>query len=278
MSQTPQITLNDGSSIPAIGFGTYPMVGQAGFDGTASAIANGYRLIDSAVNYENEGAVGAAIRASGIRDEITVQTKLAGRHHETERAVQAGWESRYRLGLDQIDVMLIHWPNHSTGKYVEAWRGLVELRKQGVVRTIGVSNFAEQHLRAIIADTGVTPAVNQIELHPRFPQPEMLEVHRELGIKTQAWSPLGKRQAPFDEPAVAAAAEAHGVTPAQAILRWHVQRGVVPMPKSATPERQVSNLDVFGFELTDAEVQAISSLAQADGRLFGGDPLTHEEM
>jgi len=147
-----------------------------------------------------------------------------------------------------------------------------------LVRTIGVSNFTPAHLRRIIDESGVTPAVNQIELHPYFPQPEMRAVHEELGIRTQAWSPMGKRQAPFDEPAVAEAAAAHQVTPGQVILRWHVQLGSLALPKSATPERQRQNLDVFGFELTEPEMAAITALGRPDGRLFGGDPDTHEEM
>ena len=278
MTEIPQITLNDGSSIPAIGFGTYPLVGDEGFDAITSAIGAGYRLLDSAVNYENEGTVGAAIAESGVeRAAITVQTKLPGRHHETEAAVRSGWESRYRLGVEQIDVLLIHWPNPITGKYREAWRGLVELQRQGVVRTIGVSNFTEQHLRDIIDDTGVVPAINQIELHPRFPQEELLAVHRELGIRTEAWSPLGKRKPAYEEAPIADAAAAHGVSPAQVILRWHFQRGVIPLPKSATPERQAANLDIFGFELTEPEVSAVTALGRADGRLFDGDPDRHEE-
>lgn len=278
MTETPQITLNDASSIPAIGFGTYPLVGREGFEAVTSAIDIGYRLLDSAVNYENEGTVGAAISRSEVaRDDITVQTKLPGRHHDAEAAVRSGWESRYRLGVEQIDVLLIHWPNPITGKYREAWRGLVELQQQGGVRTIGVSNFTEQHLRDIIDDSGVVPAINQVELHPRFPQQELLAVHRELGIQTQAWSPLGKRKPAYEEDAVASSADAHGVSPAQVILRWHFQRGVIPMPKSATPERQAANLDIFGFELTDSEVAAITALGRADGRLFDGDPDHHEE-
>ena len=183
-----------------------------------------------------------------------------------------------RLGLDYLDLHLIHWPNPSVGKYVEAWRALVDLREQGLVRSIGVSNFTAEHLDRIIAETGVTPAVNQIELHPYFPQEEMRAVNEERGIRTESWSPLGKRQAPFAEPAVAAAAERLGVTPGQVILRWQVQLGSIPIPKSATPERQRQNLDVFGFELTDDEVAAITALGRPDGRLFGGDPDTHEEM
>lgn len=280
---TPMLSLNDGHQIPAIGFGTYPLVGDEGYRAVRSALDAGYRLIDSAVNYENEGTVGRAIRdflkESGTdRSEITVQTKLPGRHHETKRAITSGQESAARLGLDQIDVLLIHWPNPVTGKFRDAWRGLLELREQGVVRTVGVSNFTEQHLADIIADSGVTPALNQIELHPYFVQEPQRAEHKRLGILTQSWSPLGKRQPAYEQPAVADAADAHGVSPAQVILRWHVQLGAVPLPKSATPQRQVENLDVFGFELSDAQMDAITDLTRADGRLFGGDPNTHEEM
>ncbi len=183
-----------------------------------------------------------------------------------------------RLGLDRLDLELIHWPNPSVGKYGEAWRALVDLQKEGLVRSIGVSNFTADHLRRIIDDTGVTPAVNQIELHPRFPQEEMRRVHDDLGIRTEAWSPMGKRNPPYDEPAVAGPAERLGVTPGQVVLRWHVQIGSLPIPKSGNPERQRQNLDVFGFELTDDEVAAITALGEPDGRLFGGDPDTHEEM
>ena len=154
----------------------------------------------------------------------------------------------------------------------------MQLQQDGLVRSIGVSNFTRAHLVRVIEETGVTPAVNQVELHPSFPQPAMRAVHEELGIRTESWSPLGKRQAPFGEPAVADAAAAHDVTPAQVILRWQLQLGSVPIPKSATRERQERNLDLFGFELTAAEVEAISALGRPDGRLFGGDPDTHEEM
>jgi 2,5-diketo-D-gluconate reductase A len=192
--------------------------------------------------------------------------------------VQSVEESLQRLGLDYHDLCLIHWPNPRVGKYVEAWRALVALRERGLVRSIGVSNFTEHHLNDIIEATGVTPAVNQIELHPYFPQVQMREVNDSLGIQTESWSPLGKRSAPFDEGPVADAAQAHGVTPAQVVLRWQLQVGSLPLPKSATPERQRQNLDVFGFELKDSEVEAITGLARPDGRLFGGDPDTHEEM
>ena len=279
MAHVPTYDLNDGTTIPAIGFGTYPLRGEDGIAAIVSAIGAGYRLVDTAVNYDNEVEVGEAIRRSGVpRDELVVASKIPGRHHAYDDAITSVRESLARLGLERTDLHLIHWPNPSRGAYVEAWRALVQLQKDGLVRSIGVSNFTEEHLTRIIDDTGVTPAVNQVELHPRFPQVELREVHERLGIRTEAWSPLGKRRAPLDEDAVTAAATAHGVSPGQVILRWHVQLGSLPIPKSADPARQAQNLDVFGFELTAEQVAAISGLAEPDGRLFGGDPDTHEEM
>ena len=272
-------TLNDGAVLPAVGFGTYPLRGQDGIDAIVSALRVGYRLLDTAVNYGNEEEVGEAIRRSGVpRDEVLVTSKIPGRHHGYDDAIRSTKESLHRLGLDYLDLHLIHWPNPRVGKYVEAWRALVDLRKQGLVRSIGVSNFTEEHLNRIMEATGVTPAVNQIELHPYLPQAEMRAVHERLGIRTEAWSPMGKRQAPFGEPPVADAARRHGVTPGQVILRWHLELGNLPIPKSATPERQRQNLDLDGFELPDDEVAAITALGRPDGRLFGGDPDTHEEM
>jgi 2,5-diketo-D-gluconate reductase A len=277
-SQIPAHTLNDGTTLPAVGFGTYPLKGDEGIEAVQSALDAGYRLLDTAVNYENEREVGEAIRRSGIpRDQIQVASKIPGRDHGYDEAVASVQGSLERLGLDYLDLHLIHWPNPSVGKYVEAWRALVDLREKGLVRSIGVSNFTAAHLEKIIDATGVTPSVNQIELHPYFPQPEMREVHEQLGIRTESWSPLGKRQAPFEEPPIAEAAAKYGVTPGQVILRWQVQLGCIPIPKSATAERQRQNLDLFGFQLTDEEVAAITALGRPDGRLFGGDPDTHEE-
>ncbi|MDF8262865.1 aldo/keto reductase [Luteipulveratus flavus] len=275
----PTYPLNDGSTLPAIGFGTYPLKADEGVSAIVSALETGYRLLDSAVNYDNEQAVGEAIRRSGVpREEIQVTTKIPGRHHAYDEARASIRGSLERLGVDYTDLHLIHWPNPSVGLYAEAWQALVDARAAGEVRAIGVSNFTQEHLDRIIGETGVTPAVNQIELHPYFPQEQMRAVNERLGIRTEAWSPMGKRQAPFGEPPVADAAAAHGVTPGQVILRWHHQIGSLPIPKSATPERQQQNLDVFGFELTDDEVAAITALGNDDGRLFGGDPDTHEEM
>ncbi|MDQ6686558.1 MAG: aldo/keto reductase [Actinomycetota bacterium] len=274
----PEHELSDGTTIPAIGFGTYPLKGPEGVDAIRSAIELGYRLIDTAVNYGNETEVGEAIRLSGIpRERIMVTTKIPGRHHGYDDAVRSAHESLGRLGLEQIDLLLIHWPNPSQNQYPQAWRALVDLQQQGLARSIGVSNFTEAHLQRIIGETGVSPVVNQIELHPNFPQEEMREVNQRLGIRTESWSPMGKRQAPYDEKVIRAAADAHQIEPGQVILRWHVQLGAVPIPKSANRERQQQNLDVFGFELTPEEMDSITALGRPDGRLFGGDPESHEE-
>lgn len=276
---TPTYRLNDGHDIPAIGFGTYPLSGEECVGAVASAIAAGYRLIDTAVNYRNETEVGRAIQDSDVaREDLVVCSKLPGRHHGYDDARRSTEDSLRRLGLDRLDLHLIHWPNPSRDRYVEAWRALVDMQQEGLLRSIGVSNFTGEHLRNIIDATGVTPAVNQIELHPYFPQVEMRQINRDLGIHTESWSPLGKRQAPFTEPAVAEPAESRGVTPAQIILRWHVQLGSTAIPKSASPSRQRENLDVFGFSLSEDDMAAITHLARADGRLFGGDPDTHEEF
>lgn len=279
MADIPTYTLNDGTTLPAIGFGTVSLTGEDGTEAMRAALETGYRLLDTAVNYENEREVGEAVRRSGLpREEVRITSKVPGRHHAYDDAVASVRGTIERLGTEYVDLQLIHWPNPGRDTYPEAWRALVDCQKEGLVRSIGVSNFTGAHLARVIDETGVTPSVNQIELHPRFPQPEMLRVDEGLGIRTEAWSPMGKRRAPLDEPAVVAAADAHGVTPGQVIIRWHVQLGTLPIPKSSNPDRQRQNLDVFGFELTDDEVSAISALAEPDGRLFGGDPDTHEEM
>ena len=275
----PSYTLNDGHSLPALGLGTYPLGGPSGVEAIVSALRQGYRLIDSAVNYENEGAVGEAVRKAGVpRDEILVTSKLPGRHHGYAEAITCVHESLYRMGVDHIDLYLIHWPNPSVDRYVEAWQALIDLRNDGVLRSIGVSNFLPEHLSRIIADTGVTPAVNQVELHPYFPQEKQRQVDAQLGIRTESWSPLSRAGGLFAEPVITEIADAVGRTPTQVVLRWHVQLGAVPLPKSASPSRQAENLSVFDFELDDAQVAAISALGRADGRITGADPSVHEEF
>jgi 2,5-diketo-D-gluconate reductase A len=277
MTAIPTYPMNDGRTIPAIGFGTYNLRGEDGIASIVSALQAGYRLLDTALNYNNEVEVGEAIRRSGInRDEIMVTTKLPGRHHGFDETLASLEESRGHLGLDYVDLYLIHWPLPRIGKYVDTWRAMIQLREQGLVRSIGVSNFTPEYLSRLIDETGVAPAVNQIELHPRFPQQAMRQANLSHGIVTESWSPLA-RQHPVDtEPVIVAIAAEHEVTPAQVVLRWHVQLGAVPVPKSASPRRQAENLDVFGFRLTDAEITAISSLES--GRLWGGDPETNEEF
>lgn len=271
--------LNDGTQLPDIGFGTYPLRGDAGTDAVLSALEVGYRLIDTAVNYGNEDAVGRAIARTDVpRAEIVLTTKVPGRDHGYDETLASFDRSCAALGLATVDLYLIHWPNPSVGKYVDAYRAMVRLQEEGRVRSVGVSNFTPEFLTRVADATGVVPAVNQVEMHPFFPQAELRAFHTEHGIVTEAWSPLGKAAPVRQAAPIASAAEAHGVTPAQVVLRWHRQLGSVPIPKSADRGRQRENLDVEGFALTDAEVAAITALGRADGRLFGGDPNTHEEM
>ena len=271
--------LTDGTVLPDIGFGTYPMRGEEATSAVLSALGSGYRLIDSAVNYRNEDAVGRAIARTDVpRDEVVVATKIPGRDHGFDSTLASFDRSLEALGLETIDLYLIHWPNPSVGRFVDTWRAMVRLQAEARVGLIGVSNFTAEHLTRVADATGVMPALNQVELHPFFPQVELRAFHEQHGIVTEAWSPLGKA-APVKESApVAGAADAHGVTPAQVILRWHQQIGSLPIPKSADPQRQRENLDLGGFTLTDEEVAAITGLGRPDGRLFGGDPEMHEEM
>ena len=277
--EVPVVELHDHSTLPAIGLGTYSLNAEAGVTAIHEAIQHGYRLLDSAFNYENEGTVGRAVRTSGIpRDELWVTSKLPGRHHHYDEALTTVQESVYRTGLDYLDLYLIHWPLPRLDLYVEAWQALVEARKQGLVKSIGVSNFLPEHLDRIIEATGVVPAVNQIEMHPYFPQAEQRAVHERLGIVTEAWSPLGRGSALLSEPVLATIAKDHQRSAAQVVLRWHLQLGVLPIPKSSNPDRQADNLGIFDFTLTDSEMSAISALGRPDGRLVNQDPAVYEEF
>ncbi|MFH6678640.1 aldo/keto reductase [Clavibacter michiganensis] len=277
MTTIPTLELSDGNRIPAIGLGTYGLDDDAGAELVSGAIGAGYRLLDTALNYGNEAAVGDGMRRSGVpREELFLTTKLPGRHHGYDETIASFEESRASLDVDYVDLYLIHWPNPSVDRYVDSWRAFIELKERGLVRSIGVSNFTPAHLTRIQDETGVLPVVNQVELHPTFAQADLRAFHAEHGIVTESWSPLGTREQLMQDPAVVAAAEAHGVTPTQVVLRWHVQSGALPIPRSTDPERQRQNLDVFGFELTEEEVRAIGSGPQS--RLWDGDPDTHEEM
>lgn len=278
-SNIPSLTLTDGSTLPAVGLGTYRLNGSAGVEAMVSAIDQGYRLLDSAFNYENEGALGqAAARASVPREELRLTSKLPGRHHGFDEAIRTVEESLFRAGLDFWDLYLIHWPNPGVDKYVEAFGALVELQKRGLIRSVGVSNFLPDHLRRLKDEVGVVPAVNQIELHPYFPQAKMVALHEQMGIVTEAWSPIGRGNEIADEPVITEIAKELGRSAVQVILRWHVQRGVVALPKSANSQRQRENLEVFDFELSTEQVNAITALGREDGRLKGQDPASYEEM
>ncbi|MBD9732690.1 aldo/keto reductase [Streptomyces sp. H28] len=276
MSSIPSHTLNDGTTIPALGLGTWPMDDAEAERAVTTALESGYRLIDTAANYRNETGVGRAVARAGVpREEIVVTTKLPGRHHGYEETLASFEESRARLGLEYVDLYLIHWPLPRVDRYVDSWRAMIGLRERGLVRSIGVSNFTAEHIGRLERETGVLPSVNQIELHPYFPQEDLRAHHAAKGVLTESWSPLGRGSKLLDDLAVAAVAEAHGVTPAQAVLRWHLQLGALPVPKSSDPARQRANLDVFGFALDDAQMRTVSDRAH---RRIGGDPEVHEEF
>lgn len=275
----PEVTLNDGTTLPVTGLGTYGLWGNAGANAVSSGINAGYRLIDTAYNYENEGAVGEGIRRSGIpRDQLWVTSKLPGRYHTYEKALVAIQESLFRAQLDYFDLYLIHWPLPNQDTYVEAWQALIDAQKWGLVRSIGVSNFLPEHLERIIKETGVTPSVNQVELHPFFNQAHQRKVHTEHNIQTQSWSPIARAKDIMTNDTIRQIAEAHHKTIPQVVLRWQYQIGSVSIPRSTSPERQRENLAIFDFELSDSEMTAISELSRPDGRLFDMDPATHEEF
>src|SRR5690606_21595225 len=242
----PEIILNDGNKIPAVGFGTYKLKGNEGATAIESAINKGYRLLDSAYNYENEGTVGTAIRRTSIpREELIITSKLPGRYHSYNDAVVTIQESLYRANLDYYDIYLIHWPNPNRDLYVEAWQALIDAKKWGLIRSIGVCNFLPEHLQRLQDETGVMPALNQIELHPFFNQEEQRKWHEENGCETESWSSLAMANDVFQNNVLQEIATTYNKTVSQIILRWHYQLGAVAIPKSATPSRQLENISIF---------------------------------
>jgi 2,5-diketo-D-gluconate reductase A len=272
-TSVPHLDVNDGRNIPQLGFGVFQVPPQDTADVVRHALGTGYRSIDTAAMYRNEAGVGEAVARSGLdRDEVFITTKLANDNHGHDQAIRALDESLSKLGMDYVDLFLIHWPRPSEGKFVETWQAFTELKQEGRARSIGVSNFRVQDIEAIIDATGVPPAVNQIELHPRFAQSELRREHAKHEILTEAWSPLGQGELLADE-TISQVASEHDRTPAQVILRWHIQLGNVVIPKSVTPERIEENFRVFDFELSDDDMRAITQLDSADGRI-GPDPST----
>lgn len=267
-----------GITLPRIGLGTYSLQGAAGVEQMTAAIEGGYRLIDTAYNYENEGAVGRAIAQADMpRDQLLVTSKLPGRYQGHDEALVSLQESLYRLGLDRLDLYLIHWPNPKQGRYLEAWKALLEAREQGLVTHIGVSNFLPEHIQELERETGVRPAVNQLELHPAFPQTELLKWHRERNIAVAAWSPLGRGEL-LEHPTLIHIAAREGLSPGELILAWHAACGTIPLPRSTSPERQAENLAAVDKQISAEAVAAITELGRDGRRLWNQDPAEYEEF
>ena len=273
--------LNDGSTLPEIGLGTVNIRGAKGVNSIVTAIEeNGYRLIDTSTNYHNEGAVGEAIRRTDVpREQLIISSKLPGSAHDYDKAIMMIQESLYRIGIDYFDKYLIQWPLPKQDKYVEAWQALIDAQKFGLIKTIGVSNFLAEHLERLIDETGVTPATNQIERHPYFNNKELVETNKKHGILTEAWSPFGRKiNDVLENPVIKEIADKYAKSPAQVIIRWNVQNGVLVIPKSDSKAHQWENLDVYGFELTEEDLEAIDALDKGEpGRVEDQHPNEYEE-
>ncbi len=271
-SNVPVVTLRDGEEIPQLGFGVFQVPPSDTAEVATRALLAGYRHLDTAAAYRNEAGVGQAVRAAGLdRAEVFITTKCFNDDQGFQQATHALKTSLGQLEMDYVDLYLIHWPVPAHDKYVETWQAFIELQAQGLVRSIGVSNFQPAHLERIIAETGVTPTVNQVELHPLLQQPGLRKEHTDLGIATEAWSPLAQGEV-LDLDTITQIAEAHEKTPGQVVIRWHLQLGNIVIPKSVTPERIVENFDVFDFHLTEAEMEQIKALDA--GHRTGPDPDT----
>src|SRR5579863_9026979 len=271
-TKVPTVELSDGNTIPQLGFGVFQVPPEDTAEVVTRALLAGYRHIDTAAAYRNEAGGGQAIHAAGLtREEVFVTTKCFNDDQGHEQAKHALKASLERLEMEFVDLYLIHWPVPSRDKYVETWQAFIELQEEGLVRSIGVSNFQPAHLERVIDATGVTPTVNQIELHPRFQQAGLRHEHADLGIVTEAWSPLAQGQV-LEDPTITEIADDHGKTPGQVVIRWHLQLGNVVIPKSVTPERIIENFNVFDFTLTADQMAAIASLDA--GERTGPDPDT----
>jgi 2,5-diketo-D-gluconate reductase A len=271
MPAVPSLKMNNGLEIPQLGFGVFLVPPEETKQAVAEALKAGYRLIDTAQGYRNEEGVGAAIAESDVpRDELFITTKLTNSEHGYDKALAAFEGSVKKLGLDVIDLFLIHWPLPMFDQYVETWRAFETLLADGRVRSIGVSNFEIPHLQRLLAETDVTPTVNQVELHPEFPQEELRTFHDEHGILTESWGPLGQGKGLLESPEIGDVARRKGRTPAQVVLRWHVQLGCVVIPKSVQPDRMRENIDLFDFELDDRDMAEIAGART--GQRLGADP------
>jgi 2,5-diketo-D-gluconate reductase A len=274
MAQVPNLKLNDGNSIPQLGLGVWQVPPEITARVVVDGIKAGYRSIDTAEGYNNEEGVGEAIRKAGVaRSELFITSKLRNGGHARDLALKSFDETMQKLGLDHLDLFLIHWPVPSQNKYVEAWKVLVEKQKEGRIRSIGVSNFNPDHLERIIGETGVTPVVNQIELHPRFQQRDKRDFLKQHDIKIESWSPLGSGRL-LDDATIGKIAKKHGKSIAQTIIRWHLQEGLIVIPKSTHAERIQENFDVFGFELDAEDMATIKGLDNPKGGRVGSDPAT----
>jgi 2,5-diketo-D-gluconate reductase A len=271
VSKVPTITLSNGVEMPQLGYGVWQVPDDEAATAVSTALEAGYRSIDTAAIYGNEGGTGKALAASGLpREELFVTTKLWNSDQGHDSALRAFDTSLGKLGLDYVDLYLIHWPQPRQDAYTETWRALEKIAADGRARAIGVSNFHPAHLRRVVAESSMVPTVNQIELHPQLPQAELRALHAEHGIATEAWSPLGQGKGLLDSPVIGAIAERYGRTPAQVVLRWHLQLGNVVIPKSVTPSRIRENFDVFGFELAENDLSELAGLNT--GTRLGPDP------
>ncbi|MBF0677941.1 MAG: aldo/keto reductase [Devosia sp.] len=278
MPNIPQISLNDGNSIPQLGFGVWQVPDDEAHPAVAAALRSGYRLIDTAEGYDNEEGVGRAIAESGIpRDQLFITSKLRNGAHDYEEAKKAFDLSAEKLGLDYLDMFLIHWPVPEQDKYADAWRALVELKNQGRIRSIGVSNFLPSHIDRVVAETGVKPVINQLELHPQYQQRDIRGYHDQHDIKIECYSPLGSG-AVLDNETIAEIAEKHGKSVSQIILRWELDQGLIVIPKSTHEERIAENFDVFGFELDDEDRRRIDGLDDPENGKTGSFPETMNSL